>query len=117
MATNGKKWLRLNKTPNLKISFHALDRLQEYTGRFFTEEEAQYLFETAEHLPVEEVRGLGYRPAYDRRLNREERSWYFRMRLGGRELIAVVGQKDLGDPAWVTTYTRNRQTDLLAFAC
>jgi hypothetical protein len=116
MAITGERFLELSKAECLHVSGHALGRLRTRAGAALSREEALELFRRARHLPVDDLFLLGYRPAYRRRLRNGRKSWYFRMAIRGRELIAVVSQMGEGDLAWVTTYGRDPQTDLFCTA-
>jgi hypothetical protein len=114
MAITGGRFLKLNGTDAIVLSRHALGRLRNRAHAFLSAGEALELFRRARQVRVKELSLRGYRPGYGRRLSRGMKSWYFRMVLHGQELIAVVGQRDDGPLAWMTTYGRNAQTDLLS---
>lgn len=116
MAVTGERFLQLSRADVLRVTGHALRRLHERTGRWFSEEEALGLFCRGRQVRVPEMIQLGYRPAYGRRLRNGQKSWYFRLTVGGRELIAVIGQARECGFAWVTTYGRSAQTDQLCTA-
>jgi len=114
MAVSGERFLELTKAERLEISGHALRRLHERTGWRLSEEESFELFLSAKQVRVPEMMMLGYRPAYGRRLRKGQRSWYFRLLLGGEEAVAVIGQAfGEGGYVWMTTYGRNSQTEQL----
>ena len=114
MGVTGRRFLELTKAEGLEISGHALCRLRERTGRRVSEEEAFELFFNARQVRAGEMIMLGYRPAYGRRLRRGQKSWYFRLLVGGEEAIAVIGQAiGEGEHVWMTTYGRNAQTEHL----
>jgi hypothetical protein len=117
MANTGSAFLQLSKSETIGISRHALRRLEEHCGAPFSTAEAFDLFLRGRQVSVQEMLMLGYRPAYGTRCRQGQRSWYFRILVGGEEFIAVVGQS-LGEPqpTWVTTYSRTCQTDRLALA-
>ena len=117
MGVTGGRFLELTKAEGLEISGHALCRLRERTGRRISQEEAFELFLCARQVRAGEMIMLGYRPAYGRRLKRGQRSWYFRLVVGSREAVAVIGQ-DIGEGGyvWMTTYGRNAQTEHLCTA-
>jgi len=113
MAITGQRWLQLTRAEHLEVCAHALHRIRERAGRWLNEEQAIELFLSARHVRPDDLLLLGYRPAYHRRLRGGQKSWYFRIVVEGRELIAVIGQQGDGDFAWVTTYGRDAQTDQL----
>jgi len=117
MGVTGRRFLELTKAEGLAISGHALRRLRERTGRRVSQEEAFELFLNARQVRAAEMITLGYRPAYGRRLRRGQKSWYFRLLVGGEEAIAVIGQT-IGEEGyvWTTTYGRNAQTEHLCTA-
>lgn len=113
MAIRGDRFLELNKVERLRITEHALNRAWEHSGHALTHSVANALFLSSRQLPVSEMLLLGYRPAYARRRKQGESSWYFRFRIFGQELIAVISEDaNDGRPVWVTTYARNAQTDI-----
>ena len=113
MAINGKKFLDLNRTEKLTITQHALDRVYEYSQVRPTKGLASVMFHRSRHVKHPEMITLGYRPAYGRRLQRGEKSWYFRFKVFATELVAVISEKDSsGRFVWTTTYGCNEQTDL-----
>ena len=117
MAVTGEKFLALSKAEGLEISVHALRRLHERTGRRVSEEEAFELFLSARQVRAHEMIVLGYRPAYGSRLKEGQKSWHFRLLVGGEEAIAVVEQSFReGEYVWMTTYGRNAQTEHLCTA-
>jgi hypothetical protein len=117
MAVNGAKLLKLSNAEGFTISAHAFQRLGEHTGRFIPEDQAHEVFCEGRQITAQEAILLGYRPAYGRRLNGGQKSWYFRIELDGREMIAVVTEGDHpGEFVWVTTYGRNQQADALQIA-
>ena len=117
MATTGGKFLRLSNATCFTISDHALLRLEEHTDMEPTRGLASVLFEHSRQVNSQEMRLLGYRPAYGRRLMRGEKSWYFRFQVFCQELIAVIGESaSPGEYVWLTTYSPNRQTELLRVA-
>jgi hypothetical protein len=119
MAVNGKKFLELNKSDgSLPISAHALERIQRYTGKGLTRQQAFDLFYGGRQVSYREMALLGYRPAYRRRMHRGEKSWYFRIEVAGEELIAVIGEERItGKLIWVTTYGPNAFTRIVLSWC
>jgi len=115
MATTGAGFLHVTKSDSIGISRHALCRLQEYCGGRFSMAEAFDLFLHGKQVSQQDMLMLGYRPCYERRFRRGQKSWYFRSTVGGEELIAVVGQApgEMGY-TWVTTYSRSAQVEQLA---
>lgn len=112
MAVNGARFLKLSSAERLAVTRHALDRIQEHAGRCLSEEQACEVFCAGRQVTALQALLLGYRPAYGRRMNQGQKSWYFRLQLDGRELIAVVTEGDYPDEfVWVTTYAPNRQTE------
>lgn len=117
MAATGAKFLTLAHVESLLLSRHALDRLHEHTGVGLSEEEAYEAFYDGRQLRDTDLILLGYRPAYGRRMNQGQKSWYFRIDVDGQEAIAVIGEGMApGEYVWLTTYGRNRQTDAFRLA-
>ncbi len=115
MASNGRKFLWLNRDRKFLITKHALQRIKDRTGVSISTRQAYNIFLGASQLKQAEMFLLGYRPNYNARYMEGTLSWYFRIDLNDRELIAVVSQKNGGDNlAWVTTYCRDQQNDHLA---
>lgn len=111
MATTGRKFLKLSKAMEFRISEHALDRVRDYTGFGLTHGLAMVLFRHGRQLRVEQVRLLGYRPRYWGRKAAGEPTWYFAFRIFGEEMLAVVGEGEQpGEYVWLTTYGVNEQT-------
>ena len=114
MAITGEKFLTVTKAESFSITAHALDRLDEYTGLAPTNGLALALFARSRQVKVREMRLMGYRPGYERRMANGIRSWYFRVVVFGQELIAVISEGCAnGSLAWVTTYSPNAQSNLL----
>jgi hypothetical protein len=113
MAITGERFLELSRADHLDVSGHALRRLRSRGGAALSGDEALELFRQARLIPPDDLFLLGYRPAYGRHLRRGRKLWYFRMAVRCREMIALAGQVAEGDLAWVTTYGRDAQTDLL----
>lgn len=114
MAISGEKFLEVTRARVFRITGHALKRIRERAGRPIGREEAAEAFLEARQVRPEDMYKLGYRPAYGRRKQRGENSWYFRLKLAGRELIAVLTDEGEGEEfCWVTTYGRNAQTNQL----
>lgn len=114
---NGERFLRLSKAEKFLISRHALQRMAERAGVVLSKKEACKRFFRAAQLKPWQIALLGYRPAYSQRMRRGIRSWYFRLVIGDREMIAVISEgKSLGQYIWVTTYGRDQQVALQQMA-
>jgi hypothetical protein len=113
MSVTGQRFLELTRADAFEVTGHALHRLHERTGRWFSEDNAVDLFRRARQVRPDEMIQLGYRPCYGRRLRNGEKSWYFRLTVERKGLIAMVGQDGDHCFAWVTTYGRSAQTDQL----
>ncbi|MCX7934917.1 MAG: hypothetical protein N3A66_06620 [Planctomycetota bacterium] len=112
MAITGEKFLALNNAAEMIISEHALARMAEGRGEAVDETRALREFLSARQVRSKEIFLLGYRPNYHGRLKQGMKSWYFRLEANSIEQIAVIGQREPdGKIVWLTTYTRNAQTD------
>lgn len=117
MAISGQRFLQLSKAKAFAISTHALARTSHYAARPVDKTEAHGLFEHARQMRHEAMVGAGYRPKYKTRLKQGEKSWYFRLPAGNREMVAVVTETERrGEFLWVTTLAPNVQTERLRFA-
>lgn len=104
----GERFLRLAEASEFSVTVHALDRLEQRLGFRPTRALAHLLFSRARQVRIDDLRLLGYRPRYETRVARGERTWYFRFRVFGQELIAVVAEdRAPGRFVWVTTYGRD----------
>jgi hypothetical protein len=116
-VTTGDKFLKLTSVQTLHISRHALDRIYERTGWPVSAETAERLFLRSVYTGYQELRSLGYRPAYRRRKQEGRKSWYFRFALRDIELVAVLsdeGETEAeGGLTWVTTYAETVQNEYL----
>lgn len=114
MGVTGTKFMTLTKAARLCITDHAMERIAQYAGIAPTPGLAQAFFERSIHVRHEELRAMGYRPAYGERIRHGRRSWYFQFQVFGDQLIAVLTEGDRTDEfVWVTTYGRNAQTEWL----
>ena len=112
MAITGEKFLEVTHAEAFSISWHAQDRIKESLGREILEETAFRFFCKGRQLSAQEMIPLGYRPMYNHRLQRGQKSWYFRFEIDGCEFVAVIGEGwDEREYVWTTTYARNRQTN------
>ena len=117
MAITGSKFMKVSKANRMEISNHAMDRIAQHTGLRPTEALARTLFHRSRQVKAGQMRLLGYRPAYQRRKNHGQHSWYFRFVLFGEELVAVIQEGPLpGDYLWVTTYGATPQSECLRWA-
>lgn len=108
MAINGRRFLELEKATSFRITGHAIDRLKEYSGERYEEDEAQYLFFHSEQVSFQIMRELGYKPDFHQRKRKGVQSWYFRFFENHQEFIAVISEGEyLGEFKWVTTYRNN----------
>lgn len=113
----GDRFLRLAKAREFTLTAHAHDRLEEHLGFRPTRALAHCCFGRARQMRIEALRMLGYRPAFEARARRGEPSWYFRFRVFGEELIAVITPgKAPGSYVWVTVYAVNAQVDRYRWA-
>ncbi|MFO7975034.1 MAG: hypothetical protein R6V12_10420 [Candidatus Hydrogenedentota bacterium] len=114
MAITGSKFMKVSKARKLDITPHAMDRIAQHTGLQPTEGLAHTLFRRSRQVKTGEMRRLGYRPGYARRMANGRKSWYFRFVLFGEELVAVLQEGACaGEYQWVTTYGATPQSDLL----
>lgn len=113
MATTGQKFLELAGAGSIRVTRHAQKRNQEGTGLYVSEHIARQWFQQAVLTSVDDLRGLGYRPAYQRRKDQGTTSWYFRLPIASAECFAVVQQDDDGELVWVTTYSPTLQSQHL----
>ncbi len=108
----GNRFLYVTRATALDITEHALDRLGRYMAYRPTRALAEQFFMRARHLRVSQLRLLGYRPAYEVRYKRGQRSIYFRFQVFGEELIAVLQEGEApGAFVWVTTYGKTREVE------
>jgi hypothetical protein len=111
MAINGKRFLELNRTDRLVVTDHALGRLSDAVVFTPTHALAQVWFRNGRQVRADDMHTLGYRPAYRRRKDHGEQSWYFRFQVFAQECVAVVTRDGEDGPlVWVTTYLPDAQT-------
>ena len=114
MAISGQRFLELSRAGTFAVSTHALRRISQYAARPVDRGEAHRLFEGAKQVKSQAMTQAGYRPCYGGRLRRGERSWYFRLPAGDREMVAVVTETERpGEFLWVTTLAPDPQTERL----
>ena len=112
MAITGEKFLEVTRAAAFSISWHALDRIRESLGREILEETVFQLFRQGRQLTAQEMIRLGYRPRHNNRMQRGQKSWYFRFEIDGCQFVAVIGEGwDEREFVWITTYARNRQAE------
>jgi hypothetical protein len=117
MAITGERFLAVSGAEVFTVSRHALDRMFEHTHLYPTRGLAGVMFGRGRQVKPSEMLLLGYRPGYDRRLKRGEKSWYFHLRVFAQDLIAVIGEGDRpGEYVWLTTYAPTGQPDRFALA-
>jgi len=113
MGITGAKFLELNRTAQITVSAHALDRIAERAGIVVGPPAAATAFCEARRLSYGELLAMGYAPAYSSRAARGIGSWYFRLPLPDCELVAVVSRGEhSGRLAWVTTLAPDAETEL-----
>lgn len=109
----GDKFLWVSKAESMEITEHALERIYQHCRRWLSKQNAYEIFQQATLLKPWQIAVLGYRPGYTWRLLQGIHSWYFRFTLNGEELVAVLSEgQTKGEFVWVTTYGRNRESDL-----
>ncbi|HOX40541.1 MAG TPA: hypothetical protein PL033_21395 [Candidatus Brocadiia bacterium] len=113
MAITADRFMDLNGLSELRITGHALGRIEEQVGCEVGADDIADPFLTARQVKPFQMLILGYRPKYATRKSSGEKSWYFRFLFKAWEFIAVLSQKGDGQIKWVTTYARNPQNDAL----
>ena len=112
MAISGDRFLKVTKAKALRISRHAMDRMNQRVGVHPTRGLAAVLFNRSRQVKAPEMFMMGYRPSYGTRMACGERSWYFRFNFFAEELIAVIGEGDAQDEyIWLTTYAPDAQLE------
>lgn len=104
MASTGRAFLNTQGRSTLTIDQAALDAVRAYTGFGLTRGLALVLFRHGRRLRPEDVAAMGLPARYRGRTAGGERTWYFRFRIFGEELVAVVGEGDRrGEYLWLAT--------------